>query len=142
MKIIGCNFTKLSGTKLEKVMKPTLETNIVFKSLEKEKSELQGIDEVIRISFSYELLYKNSENKSKSGEILVEGDLFLTISKEESKEIWKSWKKKELPQQMRMMLFNFILRKATPKAVFFEEEVGLPSHIPIPKVDFSKENNK
>lgn len=134
MKILGFNYTKLCAEKRTKVEKPTLRTNIRFTNLEKEKSELKE-NEIVKMSFIYELLYTTAESETeKQGEIICEGFLFVTFSKEESKDLWKLWKKKEVSSAVKLPLFNYILRKCTTKAVLLQEEVGLPSHIPIPRL--------
>jgi hypothetical protein len=52
--------------------------------------------------------------------------------------MWKLWKKKEMPNAMRLPIFNFILRKCTAKALTLQDELGLPTHIPLPRFDLEE----
>ena len=58
----------------------------------------------------------------------------MSASKEDSKTLTKSWKKNEIPDGTKIPLFNVILKKCTTKALQLEEELLLPSHIPMPQL--------
>jgi hypothetical protein len=48
--------------------------------------------------------------------------------------VLKKWKNKKIEDEVRVPLFNLILTKCNLKALQFEEEFGLPTHIPFPRV--------
>lgn len=137
MRIIGFNLTKILAEKAQS-SSPTqkINTNIEFINLDKEKIDILKDNDVLKISFKFSIFYTESEDKkeSKQGEIAFEGNVLLSTNKEESKEALKSWKKKELPSGFKIAMFNVILKKCTTKALFLEEEINLPSHIPFPQV--------
>ncbi len=143
MQVIGFNFTKISTEKSAEVIHPNITTNIEFTDVQKEKIDLLKDKEAAAISFKYSLNYENtkgekpSEDKSgeKSGEVLFEGKIVLSIEAEESKNLQKAWKNKELPNSFKVPLFNLILKKCTPKAISLQDELGLPFHIPMPKLE-------
>jgi len=142
MKIIGFNFTKISAEKKKnKMNKPSLNVEIKFTDLEKEKVDFLKSDDAIKISFRHLLNYKDPDAKKEEllGEVNIEGNIVITTEKEESKEIFKTWKKKNLPNQLTISLNNFILKKCSPKTLQLQDELNLPTHIPIPRI--SPKNN-
>jgi hypothetical protein len=58
----------------------------------------------------------------------------------ELKDILKKWKGKKLADETRIPLFNTILTKCNLKSLQLEEEFGLPTHIPMPRVQPPQED--
>lgn len=145
MQLIGFNFTKISAEKTPKFkLGSAINTNIEFTDFEKEKIEILKDTEALRVSFKFSISYIESEEKKgvKDGELLFEGNLVLSAAKEESKEMFKSWKKKELPGPVRLFLFNIILKKCSTKALSLEEDIALPYHIPMPQLQAKPADTK
>lgn len=134
MKVIGFNLTKIAAEKKQQKITAKPNTSIEFTDIEKEKVDLLKDAEALKISFLYNTSYQDQEKKEKQGEIIFEGDIALAVSKEESKDIQKSWKKKQVPSSLNLFLFNLILRRCTPKAIMLEDEVSLPFHTPMPRL--------
>jgi hypothetical protein len=120
------DFKGLSGTS----------TDIEFTNIEKEEIALLEKQEPVKISFKYKITYENKEQKKpeKLAEVTFEGFVVLSSEKEESKEIMKSWKKKELPISFKVPIFNIILKKCAVKALQLEEDVGIPTHFTFPQI--------
>lgn len=148
MQIIGFNLTKMSAEKSPEKHSSRPSIGIEFTNLEKEKVEILKEGEAIKLSFKHSIIYedaekKDSEKKKESnGSVIFEGIIILSVTKEESKEINKSWKKQQLPSNMNLALFNFILRRCTPKAVALQDEIGLPISVPIPKISPGSNQNQ
>jgi len=68
----------------------------------------------------------------------LEGKILIAVDPKIAKEILKQWKKKKMPEDFRLLLFNVILKKSSLKALYLEEELNLPLHMPMPS--FKKEN--
>ncbi|MDP3881539.1 MAG: hypothetical protein Q8Q31_01535 [Nanoarchaeota archaeon] len=136
MQVIGFNFTKLSAEKLPNFKTgKSVTNNIEFTDLEKQKIDLVKDTEVVKLSFRYSLAYKSEDKASdKEAEIIFEGFLMLSLKEEEAKNLLKSWKKKELPPNFRVSIFNLLIRKCAAKALSYEEELDLPTHISIPQL--------
>lgn len=136
MRIIGLNFTKILAEKSPDFKLAEINTNIEFEDIAKEDVGLPKEDsESLKITFKFSVNYSDKEKKdSKKGEVVFQGNILLLASKEESKELLKSWKKKELPDQFRISLFNFLLQKCSLRALQLEEEIGLPLHFPLPQL--------
>ncbi len=135
MQVIGLNFTKILAEKSGSFRKSSINTNIEFTELEKTEFDILKDSEALKISFRYSITFSTSEHKeAEDGKILFEGAITLAVSKEEAKSLKKSWKKKQLPNNIRIPLFNLILRKCTPKAMYLADEIDLPSPVPLPKI--------
>jgi len=136
MQVVGFNFTKVSSEKSINFQRGiTISTNIEFTDMEKEKSPILKESDIIKLLFKYSVIYGDKEKKEeKQGEILFEGLVLLSTEKEETKSFTKSWKKKGIPKGSTVPLYNFILKKCSVKALQMEEEIGLPSHLPLPQV--------
>ena len=150
MKVIGFNFPKISAERFPNQVKNLVfNTDVEFTEVEKEKVDMIKDDESIRIGFTYAVNYQeksddNKDNKSKSpplGNIILTGNILLTATKDELKEIFKYWKKKQLPPPVKVSLFNLILKKCSPKAVQLEDEINLPIHLPLPQIKQQTQEN-
>jgi hypothetical protein len=136
MRVIGFNFTKIYAEKHVQIQEEfSITTNIDIINLEKEKIDvLKADEEVLKARFKLNIEYLTKEKKEqKVAEIIFEGEILLLGPEEEIKDILKNWKKKEMPVPFKAPLFNLILKRCTPKAVHFEEELNLPFHIPLPQ---------
>jgi len=136
MNIVGFNFTKISIEKIkDNVEKPKIKTDIKILEIKQSKSGLlKTKEEIIEADFSYSVDYEQGYvNVSFAGRV------FLSLEPKGAKEVLKQWKKKELPEDFRLLLFNIILRKSTLKALALEDELNLPLHVPLPSIKKQKE---
>lgn len=139
MKIIALNYTKIAATKLKSFLKAQIKTDIRFNDLKKQESTQVKDGDLAVLSFAYNLVYDNLDKKDeKLADILFEGDLVVMFTSEEAKEVWKSWKKKELSDEIRTVLINAIIRRCTTKALILQEDLRLPHHIPFPSASLNK----
>ncbi|MDO8508360.1 MAG: hypothetical protein Q7S27_01605 [Nanoarchaeota archaeon] len=139
MQIIGFNLKKVLAEKSENFQRGPINTNIEFTNVDKENLDMIKDNEALKVSFIFSVQYQDAEKKDdlKHGEVSFNGDILISVSKDESKEITKSWKKKQIPEITRIPVINFILRKCSAKALFLEDELNLPIHIPFPRVEKS-----
>jgi len=137
MRIIGFNFTKIS---IEKLKEPSelkeqlkINTQIDVPELTEVKSHLlKTKEEIIGAKFTYGVNYNPGFAK-----IELEGRILVAVEPKVAKEIFKQWKKKKMPEDFRLLLFNVVLKKSSLKALYLEEELNLPLHMPMPS--FKKE---
>lgn len=151
MEIIGFSFTNIQGIRNKNFKLPfATNININFDEVEKQKIEIVKEKEIATTSFKCSLAYneppqeqnnsseKQKEKEQKSNnimaEIKLEGNLTLSLDKEEAKELFKAWKKKEMPEKFREPLFNVIWRKCLLRALTMEDELNLPPHINLPRI--------
>jgi hypothetical protein len=138
MRIVGFNYTKISGERIkpiEKEVKINTGTNITL--IEQIKpSVLNSKDEFISVEFEFSLNYE-----TELAQIKLNGQLLLNTDSKKAKEILKMWKDKKMPEDFKLLVFNHILRKSNLRCLQLEEELHLPIHIKMPRLS-SKENSK
>ena len=135
MQVIGFNLSKVLAERSPDFTRSAINTNIEFSNVEKEKVDLLKDAEAVKISFKFSVIYENKEKKEKkNGEVSCEGVIVLSTSKEEAKDFHKSWKKKEVPKDTMIPLYNVILKKCSLKALQLEDDLNLPPHIPFPQI--------
>jgi len=140
MRIIGLNFTKISAERFKIIDgEMQISSNIEFESIDEEDVPvLEG--DVLSFSFKYSLSYDPSYSLIEfKGKILVIIDEKDKLTK---KEIIKGWGKKEINNELRLGLLNFIMVKGNVRALQFEEDLNLPYHLPMPKLEIKTEEDK
>ncbi|MBM3232365.1 hypothetical protein FJZ21_03250 [Candidatus Pacearchaeota archaeon] len=136
MKIIGFNIEEISGKRNHELKRYTINTDITFNNVEKSKLDVLKESEALKLSFKFQVNYKDAESKSEElkSEISILGSVLLMVDKELTKEFLKSWKNKELPKDKMVSLYNFILKKCSVRALQLEEDLNLQPHIPFPQI--------
>lgn len=130
MQIIGFSLTKILVEREEKIEgKLEVKQNIDISDISKEKIPFSE-GEAIKIKFKFTVTYNPDFAK-----LNLEGYLILMVDKEEIKKFLKSWKDKKLPDESKVSLFNFIMNKCNIKALSLEDEMALPLHVPMPRLN-------
>jgi hypothetical protein len=110
---------------------PEITSNIDIKNIEKEKVSL--IDkEPLKVEFIFSLKFGDL------GKLEMGGRVLFLLDKESEESALKEWKSKKLPENLRLIILNLILQKSTLKALQLEEEIGLPFHIQLPRLQIQK----
>ena len=147
MQLVGFNFTKISGERADKFTRAKVNADLQFLNIERQKLDILKDDEAIKIFFRHSLTYdeenlnqkapeqKENQKSEKKGEVLFEGNLLFSATKEEIKNITKSWKKKVLPKEIAVQAYNLILKKCAPRAFQLQDELGLPTHLRVPRLE-------
>jgi len=129
MKLIGFNLFKISIERKEKVEgELKIDQNIDIKDVSLDKIPISD-KEALKIKFKFSINYSKDIAKLE-----FEGLLILLPEKDELKKFIQSWKDKQLPEELRIPLFNFIMNKCNIKALYLEDEMALPLHIQMPKI--------
>jgi hypothetical protein len=137
MRVIGFNFTKISIERLKDAASPTgelkISTQIDVPELKELRSDvLRTKEEILTAKFTFGVNYDPDFAK-----IELEGRILIALDPKIAKDVLKQWKKKKMPEDFRILLFNIILKKSSLKALDLEEELNLPLHMPMPS--FKKE---
>jgi hypothetical protein len=129
MKVVGFNFTKVNLEKKSNNLKNMkITTGIDISNIKEVKSSLlNSPDELIVVEFEYMINYEKDIASFK-----FNGNMLISIDPKQAKEAISQWKDKKIPEELRLTLFNIILKKSSLKALQFEEEFNLPPHIPLP----------
>jgi hypothetical protein len=105
--------------------------NINVKSIEKFKSD-SSKQEALKVDFKFEVDYNGL------GSVLLEGRMILVTDSKTVKEAVDSWKDKKLDSDINLIILNIIMQKSSVKALQLEEEIGLPFHVQLPRLQLGK----
>ena len=129
MRIIGFNLTKIFAERQEEDGKGIrVDQNIDIKDIKEEKIPITN-NKALKIKFTLTVTYSKD-----FGKIELEGSIMTLPDEEEFKSIMDSWKDKKIPENMRLGIFNFIMVKCNVKALYLEDEMGMPLHVPMPRL--------
>ena len=132
IRLAGMHFTKIAGEKNPDFKdKLQIKPNISIKDIEKFKKDKT---EAAKVKFSFSVKY------SDLGSIDLEGTMFLTMDSKTLKETLSGWKDKKLDNETNLIILNVIMQKASLKALALEDELGLPPHVSLPKLQIGKES--
>ena len=132
IKLAGFRFTKISSERQnESEGKLEIKPNINLKTIEKFKSE-NSKQESLKVEFTFSLEYTNL------GSVSLEGKLFLLVDQKTMKDAITGWKNKNLDNEINLIILNVIMQKASLRALELEEEMGLPPHVQIPRLQLGK----
>ena len=135
MKLIGFNINKISAEKLSSDFKGLkIENNIKIEEISSAKVDFFKKDEeIIQVLFDYSLNY--NPNLAK---LAFSGSLLLLMGEKEAKNILKQWETKKISEEIKLPLFNIILRKTNIRALELEDELNLPLHLNLPSLKAQK----
>lgn len=126
MKFIGFNFSKISIDKKKgdfKNLKINANVDLLDVVLPKADFSVSKNEQLLQVRFNHTIDYQPDIAK-----IELEGTVLLSVDQKTADEFQKEWKKKRLPKNHNVSIFNIILRKSTIKALELEEETNLPLH--------------
>ncbi len=131
MKIIGFNFTKINVEKFSQKAKDLkVNTKIDVSDIDSVNSDIfKGDEGILGVKFTHIINYDPDFAK-----IEFAGSVIVSLNSKKAKEVLKQWKDKTMPDDFKVFIFNFILRKSSLKALQLEEEVNLPLHIKFPQL--------
>ena len=136
MPFIGFNFDKIEASKNVDEIKGNINVkhtlNIV--NVEEHEITMDKKQDVLKFVFEFKLNYE-----PKIGNINITGNMMYLDEPKKMKELFRNWKKdKKLPQNITQALFNTILAKANIKALNLAQDINLPPHLPLPKLEPAK----
>lgn len=102
-----------------------LKQNIKIKNIDKFSLD-NSKKESLKVDYIYDIDYK------ELGKISIEGILYLGADSKVIKEIIKDWKENKKNEKQQLDIINFIIQKASIKAVDLEDQLGLPIHFRLP----------
>lgn len=141
MQVIGFNFEKILAERTERKNqkageKLEIKSNINVKDISPEKVDIVKDKEVLKFSFEFTIDYHPEIAK-----LLLAGSAIMMMEKDKAKEIMKKWKSsKKITEDVKIPLFNMIMTKSNLRALQLEEELNLPTHIPMPRIQPQQNN--
>ena len=131
MAIVGLNFRKLTAEKKNVVKgKVTISNDVGIDKIEEAKIPLSNSKQsALNFKFYYKTAYE-----PEIGIIEVKGDVLWVDTSDKNKKIMADFKKdKSIPLNVKVMIFNNILSKASVEALLLSRDVQLPSPVKLPK---------
>lgn len=131
MKILGFNFQKIEAERTQGVSQGMkISTNVDIIDINEVSSDMfDKREKILSVKFKNDILYEPDIAKIK-----LEGNILVSVDKNTSEKVLKDWKKKKLDDNFKLTIFNVILKKSSLRALQLEEELNLPSHIPMPSL--------
>lgn len=129
LKLIDIIFLRISAEKLKELAglegKANIKADVKIKEVEKRDIERQKDKKILEIFFIFDVNYEPGVAR-----ITIEGKVIAGADKNEAEEVIKEWKKSKAIKDVRV--YNIILHKCNLRALQLEDELKLPSHIPLP----------
>ena len=139
MRLLGFNFNKISGERMKSISEELkITSNIDIISIEKANSELlkSKDQDLFSVKFKYVVDYH-----PEIAVVEIQGGMALSLNSKQGKELLKKWKdNKQIPEEIKIPLFNIIIQKSSIKALQLEDEMTLPAHIPFPRLTKQEDN--
>lgn len=133
MHVIGFNFEKINAERHGNVKgKLELNSNISISDITEDEIE-QISKKPLKFSFDVDIIYNPDFAK-----ISFKGFLIALFDEKQKKEILSSWKEKKVVESIREEIMNIIFIKTNLKAFQLAEELGLPLHMPFPRLVLDK----
>lgn len=139
MPFIGFNFDKIEASRNIEELKGNINVKHSMNILEVEQHEItmDKKQEVIKFTFEFKLHYE-----PKVGSITLKGNMLYLDDPKKLKEIVQNWKKdKKLPPALMQGLFNTIMTRSNIKALNLAQDINLPPHLPMPKLQAVKKQD-
>ena len=136
MKLLGFNLTRINAEKDEKnksIKGLKVKNNIDLTNISEVKNNLlKTKEDLVAVYFKYSIIYEPNFAK-----LNFEGNLLISLESKNAKKLIKDWKEneKKIQEEIKIDIFNFILRKINLKALNLEEELNLPLHVSLPRID-------
>ncbi len=135
MAIIGFNIKKILVERKKLVRgEVKVNTRMNITDVKKQSVKITKGKDVLSFSFDFAIFYKGvADHIGSVADIIFEGNVLFLADPKDTTKILDAWKKKEIPEDIKIRVLNTILSKCNIKALVLEEDMGLPSHIPLPK---------
>jgi hypothetical protein len=136
MKIIGFAINKIyAEKKVSNKGKIEIKNNLSIDNISEDKAELFD-KPLLKFDFSYSINYEPG-----FAEIKLSGSVIGIDDTNEGKIILKEWKDKKFNSEIKIGILNYIMNECILKALNLEKELGLPSHMPFPKIKKEAKNS-
>jgi hypothetical protein len=131
MTVIGFSLSKILIERKENIKgKVEVKSRLHVKNMEKEDIKIVEGKDVIRFDFEYAIDYEPNLAK-----VEMQGHLLFMVDPKQTKELLKSWNKnQQLPDEIKLNVYNTIFHKCNIKALSLEEDFSLPPHLQLPYI--------
>ena len=126
IRLAGINFYKVAGERNPNFKdKISINPSINISNIEEYKIPKS---DACKVEFNFGVSYGGL------GKIELSGAIILTMNSKDLKELLRSWKDKKMDSDTNVTILNVIMQKASLKALQLEEDLGLPPHVSLPRL--------
>ena len=141
MSVISFNFDKIEVER-KKALEAPLKAKTSIKVLEIKEEELTLAggrkDLILRFFFQYIVDYQPNQ-----ASVVLAGNVLYSGKREHLEKIVKEWKKtKKFDPEVSKDVLNHIFLRCNIKALSFEQEVNIPPHIVLPRLQTVNKKSK
>ena len=131
MTVVGFALSKILIERKEAIKgKIEVKSKLNVKNMKKEDIKLVEGKDVLRFDFDYSISYEPDLAK-----VDMQGHLLLMVEPKQTKELLKAWEKKaQVPEDVKIGVYNTIFHKCNIKALELEEDFNLPPHLQLPYI--------
>jgi len=134
--IIGFTFNKIAIERKGRLKgKISVKHDLQLKEVTEQALTFKEHNKGVSFNFDFMIFYE-----PKMGSLSINGDVMYYNEPKKVKEILDTWKKtKKLAPDVSLEVINTILSRCNIKALELAEDLNLPAHIPLPKVEIERE---
>jgi len=137
--IVGFNFKKINIERKKKLIQGMkVKYDLDIKEVYEQNIQV-SMNKTKTLGFDFE--FKVSYNPDVA-DLQIEGTVMYMLPEEEAKKVIDSWNKdKKMTKNVSIPIINVILDKCNIKALELEQDLALPTHLPMPSVNMSTKND-
>jgi hypothetical protein len=135
--IVGFNLTKIAVDRLKPVTgKIKVSHDLRLEKVTKRPLPMKEQQDALVFDFVFELKYEPAV-----GSVILGGNvLYLHPDAKKTEETYAIWeKKKKITPEVSVEVLNTIFSRCNVKALELSHTLGLPSHLPMPKIDLKED---
>lgn len=134
--IVGFQFTKLSVERHQLLQgKVSVRNDINIRDVKEHPlAGVKGSHKAVAFQFVFTVTYA-----PHVADITMLGEVYYAAEPKQIEDVLASWKsKKKVPADISLDVLNFVLQHCNIRALAMAQELNLPTHIPMPKVNLQQ----
>ncbi len=134
--IVGFHFTKLLVERHQPIQgKVNVRNDLTIKDVKEQPlTGVKGSHKTVSFQFAFTVSYA-----PKIADIILVGDVYYSAEPKKTGEILATWKsKKKVSADVSLEILNYALQRCNIRALEMAQELNLPTHIPMPRVNLQQ----
>ncbi len=134
--IVGFHYTKLSIERYQPIQgKVSVRNDVNIQNVKEQPiPRVQGSHKTVAFQFVFTVTYA-----PHVADVVITGDVYYAAEPKKIDEVISTWKsKKKVSPEISLGVLNLVLQKCNIRALEMAQELNLPSHIPLPTVNFKQ----
>lgn len=136
--IVGFHYTKLS-VEMHQPLRGKISVKNDLNIQDVKEQPLPGVKgphKTVSFQFVFTVSYA-----PHIADIVITGDVYYAAAPKVIDDVLATWKsKKKVSSDVSLDVLNYALQKCNIRALEMSQELNLPLHLPLPKVDFQKKS--